>query len=49
MKYLGVRISSDGTMEKEVESRIRRKCSIRTIGGMSEAGLRRKELSKKSY
>ena len=25
-----------------------RKCSIRMIGGMSEAGLRRKELSKKT-
>jgi len=44
MKYLGVMISSDGRMEKEVEARIG--SATRTIGGMSEAVLRRKELSK---
>ena len=42
MKYLGVMISSNGSMEKEVEARI--ESAVRMIGGMSEAVLRRKEL-----
>ena len=46
MKYLGVMISSDGNMEKEVEGRIG--SAVRMIGGMSEAVLRRKELNKKN-
>ena len=46
MKYLGVMISSDGSIEKEVEARIG--CAVRMVGGMSEAVLRRKELSKKT-
>ena len=45
MKYLGVMISSDGSIEKEVEARIG---AARIVGGMSEAVLRRKELSKKT-
>ena len=44
MKYLGVLISSDGSMEKEVEARIG--SAARVVGGMSETVLRRKELSK---
>ena len=41
-----VMISSDGNMEKKVEARIR--SAVRMIQGMSEAVLRRKELSKKT-
>ena len=44
MKYLGVMISSDGSMEKEVEARIG--SATRVIGGMNEIVLRRKELSR---
>ena len=44
MKYLGVMISSDGSMEKEVEARIG--SATQVIGGMSEIVLRRKELSR---
>ena len=44
MKYLGVMISSDGRMEKEVEARIG--SATRVIGGMNEAVLKRKELSR---
>ena len=44
MKYLGVLISSDGSMEKEVEARIG--SATRVIGGMNEIVLRRKELSR---
>ena len=46
MKYLGVMISSDGSIEEEVEARIG--SAARMVGGMSEAVLRRKELSKKT-
>ena len=46
MKYLGVMISGDGSMEREVEARIG--CASRVIGGMSQAILRRRELSKQS-
>ena len=42
MKYLGVMISSDGSIEKEVEVRIG--SAARMVGRMSEAVLRRKEL-----
>ena len=44
MKYLGVVISADGSMEKEIEARIAN--AKRIIGGMSEVVLRRNELSK---
>ena len=45
MKYLGVMISSDRNMEKEVEVWIG--SAIRMIGGMSETVLQRNELSEK--
>ena len=44
MKYLGVMISSDGSMDKEVEARIG--IATRVIGGMNEMVLKRKELSR---
>ena len=44
MKYLGVIISSDGSMDKEVEARIGNATQV--IGGMNEMVLRRKELSR---
>ena len=44
MKYLGVMISSDRRMEKEVEARIG--SATRVIGGMNETVLKRKELSR---
>ena len=46
MKYLGVMISGDGSMELEVEARIG--CACRVIGRMSQAILRRRELSKQT-
>ena len=46
MKYLGVMISSDGSMDKEVEARIGN--ATRVIGGMNEMVLRRKELSRRT-
>ena len=44
MKFLGVMISSDGSMDKEVEARIGN--ATRVIRGMNEMVLRRKELSR---
>ena len=44
MKYLGVMISSDGSMDKEVEARIGN--ATRVIGGMNEMVLRKKEQSR---
>ena len=44
MKYLGVMISSDGRMEKEVEARIGGATQV--IGGLNDVVLRRKELSR---
>ena len=44
MKFLGVMISSDGSMDKEVEARIGN--ATRVIGGMNEMQLRRMELSR---
>ena len=44
MKYLGVMVSNDGSMEKEIEARIGN--ATRVIGGMNDAVLRRKELSR---
>ena len=44
MKYLGVMISGDGTMQREVEARIGG--ATRVIGSMSQEVLRRRELSK---
>ena len=46
MKCLGVLSNSDGSIEKEVEVRLG--SAARMVGGMSEAVLRRKELSKKT-
>ena len=43
MKYLGVVISADGSMEKEVEARV---ANVTRMIGMSEVVLRRYELSK---
>ena len=45
-KYLGVMISSNGSLEKEVEARIG--SAVRMVRGMREAVLKRKELSKKT-
>ena len=36
MKYPGVMISGDGSMQREVEAKIG--CASRVIGGMSQAG-----------
>ena len=44
IEYLGVMISRDGRMEKEMEASIA--SAIRMVGGMSDMVLRRKELSK---
>ena len=44
MKYLGVMISSDGRMEKEIEARIA--MATRLVGGMGDTVLSRRELSK---
>ena len=44
MKYLGVVISSDGRMEKEIEARIA--MATRLVGGMGDMVLSRRELSK---
>ena len=46
MKYLGVMISGYGSMEWEVEASI--ECASRVIGRMSQAILRRRELSKQT-
>ena len=43
MKYLGVMISSDGRMEKEIEARIA--MATRLVGGMGDTVLSRRELS----
>ena len=47
MKYLGVMISSDGSMDKEVEARIGN--ATRVIGRMNEMVLRWKELRKQEH
>ena len=44
MKYLGVMISSDGRMEKEIEARIA--MATRLVGGMGDTVVSRRELSK---
>ena len=44
IKYLGVMISSDGRMEKEIEARIA--MATRLVGGMGDTVLSRWELSK---
>ena len=36
MKYLGVMISGDGSMQREAEAKIG--CASRVIGGMSQTG-----------
>ncbi len=46
MKYLGVVISVDGSMHREVETRIGG--ATRVIGGMSQEVLRRRELRKQT-
>ena len=44
MKYLGVMVSNDGSMEKEIEARIGN--ATRVIERMNNAIMRRKELSR---
>ena len=44
MKYLGATISSDGSMQREVKARLG--CASSVIVGMSQAILRRRELSR---
>ena len=46
MKYLGVMISGDGSMQREVEARIGG--ATRVIAGMSQEVLRRRELRKQT-
>ena len=46
MKYLGVMISGDGSMQQEVEARTG--AAARVIGGMSQEVLGRRELSKQT-
>ena len=46
MKYLGVMISDDGSMQREVEARVG--CASRVIGGLNQAILERRELSKQT-
>ena len=46
MKYLGVMISGDGSMQREVEARVG--CASRVIGGLNQAILGRRELSKQT-
>ena len=46
MKYLGVMISGDGSMQREVEARIGG--ATRVIGGISQEVLRRREFSKQT-
>ncbi len=46
MKYLGFMSSGDISISQEVEARIR--CASRIIGGMSQAILRRRELSRQA-
>ena len=48
MKYLGVMISGDDSMNREVEARIGHGCASRIIGGMSQGILRRRELIKQT-
>ena len=47
MKYLGVMISGDGSMQREVEARIGGGAT-RVIGGISQEVLRRREFSKQT-
>ncbi len=46
MKYLGVMISGDGSMQQEVEERVG--CASRVIGGLNQAIPGRRELSKQT-
>ena len=46
MKYLGVMISDDGNMQREVEARVG--CALRVIGGLNQAILGRRGLSKQT-
>ena len=46
MKYLGVMISDDGSMQQEVEARVG--CASRIIGGLKQAILGRRELTKQT-
>ena len=46
MKYLGVMISGDGSMQREVEARVG--CASQVIGGLNQAILGRRELSKQT-
>ncbi len=46
MKYLGIMISGDGSIQREVEARV--ECASRVIGGLNQAILGRSELSKQT-
>ena len=46
MKYIGVIISGDGSMQREVEERVG--CASRVIGGLNQAIPGRRELSKQT-
>ena len=46
IKYLGVMISGDGSMQRELEARIG--AGAKVIGGMSQEVLGRRELSKQT-
>lgn len=46
MKYLGLMISSDGRMWKEVEAKIGGEGATQVIGELDDVILRRKELSR---
>ena len=46
MKYLGVMISDDGNMQREAEARVG--CASRVIGGLNQAILGRRELTKQT-
>ncbi len=46
MKYVGVMISGDGNMQREVEARVG--CASRVIGGLNQTILGRRELSKQT-
>ena len=46
MKYLGVMISDDGSMQHEVEAMVG--YELRVVGGMHQAILKRRELSKQT-
>ena len=46
MKYLGVMISGDGSMQREVKARVG--CASQVSGGLNQAILGRRELNKQT-